>query len=215
MCVRHAEFEGPGLFETIAHEHGIELHTVATDLGEPVPDASGVGGVVVMGGPFSVSEIDTRPHLAKERRLLTDAARNRQPVMAICLGAQLLASGLGAHVGMSPREERGMYEVALTLDGLADPMVGPERPTLRVFQFHDNAFDLPPGATALATSQSCPNQSFRFGDRAYGLQFHIELPSPFAAHIPETERPTHEERETLSKLGRRIIDRFFRIATAG
>ena len=34
---------------------------------------------------------------------------------------------------------------------------------------------MPHGATLIATSSLVPNQAFRYGDNAYGLQFHIEV----------------------------------------
>ena len=213
VCIRHVEFEGPGLFATVAKGHGIELRTVATDLDARVPQVDEVGGVIVMGGPWSVGDAATRPHLADEISLLGDAARAGLPVMAICLGAQLLASGLGAQVGPAREEERGMRDVELTADGASDPVLGPDGPVLRAFQYHGETLELPAGAASLATSAACPQQAFRAGDVAYGLQFHIELPDPFAEFIPEGPRPTDAERRSLSELGRRIIDRFFTIAT--
>jgi GMP synthase-like glutamine amidotransferase len=214
VCLRHVEFEGPGLFETVAREHGVQLRTVATDLGEPVPSALDVGGVIALGGPFAVADAAERSHLADERRLLADAALDGLPVMAICLGAQLLASGLGARVGPAEREERGMDDVVLTPEGAADPVLGPEAPVLRAFQFHGDSFVPPAGSTSLATSAACPHQAFRFGALAYGLQFHIELPDAFAAFIPAPMRPDDAERATLAGLGRRIVDRFFAVAAA-
>ena len=213
VCIRHAEFEGPGVFATVAGERGIELRTVATDLDEPVPGVDEVGGVIVMGGPWSVSDAATRAHLADEIRLLAEATHAGLPVMAICLGAQLLASGLGARVAPAWEEERGMRDVALTDDGAADPVLGPEGPVLRAFQYHGETLELPAGAASLATSAACPQQAFRVGDVAYGLQFHIELPDPFAEFIPVGPRPTDAERRTLSELARRIVERFFTIAT--
>ena len=159
------------MFATVAGERGIELRTVATDLDEPVPGVDEVGGVIVMGGPWSVSDAATRPHLADEIRLLADATDAGLPVMAVCLGAQLLASGLGAGVAPAREEERGMRDVALTDDGAADPVLGPEGPVLRAFQYHGETLELPAGAASLATSAACPQQAFRVGDVAYGLRF--------------------------------------------
>ncbi|MHB1468502.1 MAG: type 1 glutamine amidotransferase [Solirubrobacteraceae bacterium] len=212
--MRHAEFEGPGLFDTVARERGIELRTVATDLGEPVPDAHEVGAVVVLGGPFGVADAAARQHLADEQRLLADAARGGLPVMGICLGAQLLASGLGAQVRPAAEAEQGMYDVTLTAAGAEDPVLGPDAPRLRVFQFHEDAFEQPAGTTALAFSPACAQQGFRLGDRAYGLQFHIELPEDFAAYVPESFRPTRAERQRLEAVGRGIVERFFDLAAA-
>lgn len=215
VCVSHSEFEGPGLFAEVAGEHGVELRGVATDRGERVPDLEEVAGVIVLGGDLSVAQIDAREHLARERDLLGGAARAGLPVMGVCLGSQLLASGLGASVEPMSNRERGMHEVTVTAAGAADPVLGPEAPGLRAFQLHDDAFSLPAGAVGLATSPGCPEQAFRFGTRAYGLQFHLDLSDPFAAFVPEEVRPTRTERAALADLGRRIVERFFAVAVAG
>lgn len=214
VCVRHSSFEGPGLFAELAPAHGVELRTVATDLGDPVPEAEDVGGVIVMGGAFGLSDLDEVAHLREERRLLGDAVAAGKPVVGICLGSQLLASALGAAVAPAPREEHGMRDVLLTDAGAADPVLGPEGPALRAFQLHDDAFELPDGAAWLATSPACRYQAFRAGPRVYGLQFHIELSDAFADFVGEPIRPAPPERAQLRELGRRIIDRFFAVATA-
>ena len=46
---------------------------------------------------------------------------------------------------------------------------------ITVFQWHGDTFDLPASAMQLARSPQCENQAFRFGQRAFGLQFHMEV----------------------------------------
>jgi GMP synthase (glutamine-hydrolysing) len=96
-------------------------------------------------------------------------------VLGICLGAQLLAHALGAPVRRLPRPEIGWHDVELTAHGLADPVLGALGPRAPVFQWHGCAFDVPAGAVHLARSAGCEQQAFRYGDAAYGLQFHLEV----------------------------------------
>jgi GMP synthase (glutamine-hydrolysing) len=212
ICVRHSAYEGAGMFETVAEQHGVTMRTVATDLGDDVPDAAHAAGVVVLGGPFAVADAAARRHLDDERRLLADAVSRGLPVMGVCLGAQLLASALGADVRTAPEEERGMRDVTITAEGADDPLLGPEAPTLRAFQYHGDTYTLPDGAVRLATSPACHEQAFRWGPRAYALQFHMELSAPFADYVPAPIRPTPGERTVLSDLARRIIRRFFALS---
>lgn len=70
--------------------------------------------------------------------------------------------------------------VALTDAALADPVFGSLPPELVTFQWHGDTFELPDGAVLLASSPAYPAQAFRWGARAYGVQFHLELTSELA-----------------------------------
>ena len=96
------------------------------------------------------------------------------PVLGICLGSQLLAKTLGARVYPNHVKEIGWYPVELTPAAADDPLFA-QSGTRTMFQWHGDTFDLPSGAVHLARSPACENQAFRYGRRAYGLQFHIEM----------------------------------------
>ena len=117
------------------------------------------------------------------------------PVLGICLGAQLIATALGAKVRKNPVKEIGWYDVTPTKEGEDDPLFGCFNGTQQIFQWHGDTFDIPHGAVALASSSECANQAFRFGERTYGLQFHLEVDEPLIqrwlktpVHIREMER---------------------------
>jgi GMP synthase (glutamine-hydrolysing) len=115
------------------------------------------------------------PHLRRERDLLAETVTRGKPLLGVCLGAQLLAQGIGAEVSRGPELELGFGEVHLTEAGMADPVLGSEGPRVPVFHWHHDTFALPSGAVQLAASPLYEQQAFRIGEVAYGLQFHIEL----------------------------------------
>jgi GMP synthase-like glutamine amidotransferase len=45
---------------------------------------------------------------------------------------------------------------------------------MAVLQWHQDTFDIPPGARRLFKSEACDNQAFTMDDRVFGFQFHLE-----------------------------------------
>jgi GMP synthase-like glutamine amidotransferase len=120
---------------------------------------------------MSVNDDATLPWLAAEKQLIADAVASGKSVFGICLGAQLIASALGAKVYANPESEIGWHAVR-AVGGPATPFVWPRR--IRCFHWHGDTFDLPPKATLLASSVACFHQAFCVGQRVVGLQFHPE-----------------------------------------
>jgi GMP synthase (glutamine-hydrolysing) len=147
----------------------------------PWPDLNAIGGLIVLGGEMNVDTIEDYPFLERGRRLLAEAVDRETPVLGICLGAQLLARGLGAEVKPSPVKEVGFFPVTATPEGRSDPVLSSFAPALPVFQFHEDAFELPDGAELLFAGEMVPNQAFRFGPTAYGVQWHFEVTEEIVA----------------------------------
>lgn len=124
-----------------------------------------------------MSANDSNPWIVREIEFIRHAVKRGVPVLGICLGAQLLAKGLGAPVSPGPRMELGSVPITITPEGQEDPVFSAFPKTLEVFQWHSEGFDLPEGAVSLASSDLYSPQAFRFGSRVYGLLFHLELES--------------------------------------
>jgi len=175
------------VFEDVLLERGAELHRVELDEVEPLPDWRAFDAIVAMGGPMSVNDDAELPWLADEKRVIGEAVRGGKPYWGVCLGVQLLAASLGARVYPGPKPEVGILPVDLTDEGRADPVFGPVQRDLVTLQWHGDTFDLPTGAVRLASSPAYANQAFRF-ERAYGVQFHLEVSAEMArewAEVPE------------------------------
>ncbi len=187
LVLQHIACEPPGVFEDVLHERGAELHRVELDEGEPLPDWQDFAAIVAMGGPMSANDDAELPWLAAEKRLIGDAVRAGVPFWGVCLGVQLLAASLGARVYPGPAPEVGLLPVELTDDGRADPVFAGVDGDLVTLQWHGDTFDLPDGAVRLASSPAYANQAFRV-ERAYGVQFHLEVSAEMArewAEVPE------------------------------
>jgi len=169
VVIQHEAGEGAGTLAPFLR--GANL--VRTFAGEKVPAEA--DALVVLGGGMGAYEQDRLPHLADEIRLLRRCVEAGRPVLGICLGSQLLAAALGAEVAKAPQKEIGFYRVRL-LPGARDDALFPAAPeTFVAFHWHGDAFALPRGAVALASSTLTPVQAFRAGPRAWGIQFHLEV----------------------------------------
>ena len=184
LALQHIACEPPAAYEDELLAQGLGLVRVELDEGEPLPDWRRFAGIVVMGGPMGAYDEAAHPWLAAEKELLREAVAANVPVWGVCLGAQLLASALGARVFKGDRPEVGVLPVELTPAASSDPVFESAPPRFPALQWHGDTFDLPPGATLLAGSPMYPNQAFRVGS-SYGLQFHIEVPLKLATEWGE------------------------------
>jgi len=187
LVLQHVDCEPPAEYEDVLIEHGIGVERVLLADGDALPDWRGFAGVIVMGGPMGAYDTDKFAWLEPELALIREAVSAGHPLWGVCLGAQLLASAMGARVWAGPRPEVGVCEVHPTPDARHDPVFGDLTGPVPALQWHTDTFDLPAGAVLLASSAQYPHQAFRVG-RAYGVQFHVEVGADLAGQwteIPE------------------------------
>lgn len=175
LAIRHVAFEDLGTLGTVLDERGVAVRMIeagADDIAALDPLAPDL--VVVLGGPIGATEDYLYPFLADEARLLTARLAAGRPVLGFCLGAQLMARALGARVVANPAgKEIGWSELTLTEAGRASALAG--LAGLPVLHWHGDTFELPDGATLLASTAITPNQAFSWGPAALALQFHPEV----------------------------------------
>lgn len=171
VAFRHMP-ENLGWLQTALDERGVAVEYADLYLGGPLPDLTGAAGLIFLGGTMFAN--DDLPYLQTELDAIRRAAAASQPILGICLGAQLVAKALGARVYRNPVKEVGWCNVQWTDAARHDPLFagldGPET----LLQWHLDTFDLPEGATHLAWSETCRNQAYRLGSNIYGMQFHLE-----------------------------------------
>jgi GMP synthase (glutamine-hydrolysing) len=135
-------------------------------------------GIVPLGGSMHAWDEELLPYLGRQKDLLREAVDEGVPVLGICLGGQLLARALGAEVRPAPQLEAGWIEVEAMPAAAGDALLSHLREPVGVYQWHVDVFDLPDGAVHLARSALSEIQAFRYGERAWGLQFHPEVDMP-------------------------------------
>ena len=171
VCLKHVPFEGLGALSTALSARGVSLDQYLVQQDGLPKDAGDL--LIVMGGPMSVNDPD--PWIAEETAFIRSALLAGTAVIGICLGSQFMAKALGATVRSGKALEIGMTPIRLTKDGQRDPLFGSCSETFNVFEWHGEVFDLPKDCVALAGSDVAPLQAFRYGARAYGLLFHLEM----------------------------------------
>jgi GMP synthase (glutamine-hydrolysing) len=168
--LQHERETGPGAFAALLSRAPVK-HELVKTTGGLLPDADAFDGAIALGGSLNTYD----PKLLETRRWIRNAALHGLPFLGVCLGGQLLASALGAVIERQPRPEFGVHDIYLTDAAKRDPLFADLPGRLAVFGWHEDCFDLPPGAVPLAGSIACTCQAFRFGEVAYGLQFHSEV----------------------------------------
>jgi GMP synthase-like glutamine amidotransferase len=217
VVLQHVSHEGPGAIGTAVADAGADLSVVRLDRGERVPGGGAVAdmtGLVVMGGPMGVH--DDVSWLEAERALVRCAVEAELPVLGVCLGAQQLAAAVGGIVTKGPVPECGVGEVHLTNEAIRDPLFGPAPSPLPCVHWHGDTFSLPEGAVRLAGNEAYENQAFRFGRRAYGLQFHVEVTGSLVAHwgphLPPGVFVRTSDVAHVARAGEGIVRRFVALA---
>ncbi len=177
--LQHVPFEGLGSIESWLESSGYSITSTKLFESTSFPDLDEVDLVIAMGGPMSVNDEAEYPWLVPEKEFIRAAIEQGKPVLGICLGAQLIASAMGAKVYKNAEKEIGWFPV----HGISQDSVSlfSFPVSTQVFHWHGETFDLPSGARLLASSEGCVNQAFQLGACVIGLQFHLET-TPESAH---------------------------------
>jgi GMP synthase (glutamine-hydrolysing) len=175
LIVENFRGTDPGQVGVALNEAGAEQVWRRPWSGDPLPTTTeGFDGIVVFGGEQNALDDDLHPYLPDLAQLMKQFGDEDKAVLGICLGSQLLARAHGGTNLIGQHREFGWQRVALTGAGKADPVFAAVDPEFPIFEWHSDSFTLPDAATHLAANGATPNQCFRIGRAAYGMQFHFE-----------------------------------------
>lgn len=176
LVFQHAAHEILGTLNPLLKREGFRVRYVNFDrTPDAEPTLDKYKGLIVLGGHMGVYEADRFKHLQYELKIIDQALKLDIPILGICLGSQLIAKALGSEVRKNHEKEIGWYDLELTTEGVRDPLFAHFEKKEKIFQMHGDTFDIPKTAVHLAKTELCPAQAFRYGDKVYGMQFHLEV----------------------------------------
>lgn len=232
LALQHIAENPPGLVGELLEEHNIQCDVVHIAEEAP-PDPILYSAMIVFGGSQHVYDSGHFPHVARENAMILKAVQEGIPFLGICLGGQLLANALGGSVRRQPPAKMGFLDVQLMEAGREDPLYHGFPGYEHAFHWHEDTFQVPGDATLLSIHETSPveNRAFRYGRRAYGLQYHIELTEAMLhtwltepilkqefidvrglAAYEEIEREAPVKYPHYRRHSRMLIKNFFRIA---
>jgi len=201
LVFQHVPYEPLGTLDPLLKQAGFRIRYVNFGRDPDVrPSLDKYAALIILGGPMNSDQIDTYPNLITEVEVIRDAVARNMSVLGICLGAQLLAKALGGSVSRNQTREIGWYDVSLTSEGVADPVLSIFAPHQEVFQWHEDGIQLPEGAVHLASSPASDVQAFRYGEHAYGFQFHLEVDGSLIERwltVPDNQELLENERSNI------------------
>lgn len=174
--LQHVPFEGLGSIRAWAEKKSHNLIATRLWAEDELPNPDDVRMLIIMGGPMGVHDEDTFPWLAAEKSFICRLIDREGAILGICLGAQLLATVLGAEVYKNREKELGWFPVRPvetsppSFNNIFDS-------DMVVFHWHGDTFEIPSGGRLLGSSDGCRNQAFIVNDRILGLQYHLEMTS--------------------------------------
>jgi GMP synthase (glutamine-hydrolysing) len=223
LSLVHGEDGGAELFAPLVAEAGHRLEEWSFRWGTTPPrPLDTYDAVLVFGGATHPDQDGRYAWLRDEVDWLRALLERPVPTLGICLGSQLLARAAGAWIAPLEQPEVGWYDVELTEEGAADPVLSTLPPRFEALQWHYYEHGLPEGAVALARTPACL-QGFRLGETCWGVQFHPEVTEPQLERwigdtsdpAPEPERLRAETRERIggwNELGRCLCRSFLAAA---
>lgn len=200
LVFQHIACEHPGVFRDFLQQDGIEWRAVELDAGEPVPPLADYAALWVMGGPMDVWQEAEHPWLGGEKQAIREAVEDRNmPFLGLCLGHQLLAEALGGKVGPG-QPEIGILPVVRTDAARESAFLQGFPDSLDVLQWHGAEVKrAPSAATVLMQSPLCGVQAMSVGERAFSVQFHVEMTPTTVSEWSEVPAYANALQETLGE----------------
>jgi GMP synthase (glutamine-hydrolysing) len=173
-CLHNLEDAFTGHAGDALRAAGVELREIHLRAGEPLPDLDGIDGVVSLGGEQSVRNIDSDPMLTAEAAFMREAVERGIPVLGVCLGAQLLAHALGGRVVRLAKPIIQWFPIETLPEAAGDPVIGALPEGAMALHWNEDGIEAPTGAVELLGRRHGTVEAFRYGEIAWGVQFHPE-----------------------------------------
>ena len=172
--IQHAAFEPSGTINDWITQHQYHHSVTHSYRADILPSHETFNVLIIMGGPQSPRNMTNAPYLQQEINLIRNTLQQQKSILGFCLGAQLISEALGATTLASEQPEVGLYPIQLTAAAADDPVFSQLPLEFDVMHWHSDMPGLSDDTVLLAQSEGCSRQAFRYGDRVYGLQFHLE-----------------------------------------
>ncbi len=173
QILQHVPFESPG-FLLMLPDDEFSISVSHVYKGDTLPDHKSYDLLVILGGPMNVDEHDLYPWLESEKKYIRNVIDAQGKVLGICLGAQLIASALGAKVTKNRCKEIGWFPIRKTASGRSSTLLQNIPDSCPALHWHGDTFDIPQNASHEISSDACRNQLFTYNNRVIGMQFHFE-----------------------------------------
>ena len=172
LIIQHSAADSPAIVGDVLESNRCDVQTIRIDRGDSIPSRVEADALMMFGGAISMTGDDLPSWVAEEQMLIRRYFDEGRRILGICLGSQILASALGATVNRNSHPEIGWHAIERVGPSAIIEDVFPNK--LTVLHWHQDTFDIPPGATHLFRSEACSNQGFVIDDRVFGFQFHME-----------------------------------------
>lgn len=175
-CLQHVLFENPGtITEWLQNKNHTINYTYFFEDDFLLPPVNKIDVLLIMGGYMNVDEEEKFPWLKQEKEFIRQVIDAGKKVIGICLGAQLIAAALGKKVYPGKAKEIGFFPLHFTEAALANRLFTHFSNPYIAFHWHGDTFDLPTGATLIASTDTCTHQAYLLNEQVLGLQFHFEM----------------------------------------
>lgn len=171
----HVPYEGLDRIGDWVAARGHRVSVTRFHAGDAIPSLTDKDGLIIMGGPMGVYETDQYPWMRDEMAAIRRAIDAKKKVLGVCLGSQLIAGALGARVYPHTQKEIGWWPVDFSPYPVNDTALEVFGSRAMMYHWHGDTFDMPLGATLLASSQACRHQAYAVGTNVMALQFHPEI----------------------------------------
>ncbi|MCK6599559.1 MAG: type 1 glutamine amidotransferase [Bdellovibrionaceae bacterium] len=169
LILQHEDITPPGSTLAWLEKNHFSYEIIPTSTVINYPDLNKDQHIIICGGTQNVDQEIQYPWLKKEKKFIASAIKNKNKILGLCLGAQLIAEVMGAKVFKAMQWEFGWQKIHF--DSCNNHLFEKSR---YVFQAHGYQFSLPDGTSRIAHSEACPNQGF-LNNHTLAFQFHPEV----------------------------------------